>query len=289
MHIIYKTTNKVNNKIYIGVHTTSDLQDGYLGSGKHLKRAVLKHGKDNFTREILYFAENEEEMFFAEELIVDEDFVAREDTYNLRVGGKGNKAGHLHPLYGVKRTPEQIEKLKEFLRDNHPKGMLGKSHSEEARKKIGEFNKGKYVSEETRQKIREANIGKKMSEEAKKKMSDKKKTLVGELHPWWGRSHTEETKKKLSKANKGKKMSEEVKEGMSKRNKGAGNPMSRYIWITPSGVFDSAYTAAEVEGIDRKTVEARCKKGSNNEKSKPKRFNGKTWREMGWYVVNRAI
>jgi len=48
---IYKTTNKINGKIYIGKDTTSNPQ--YLGSGKLIKRAILKYGVENFTKEIL--------------------------------------------------------------------------------------------------------------------------------------------------------------------------------------------------------------------------------------------
>ena len=53
MHfIIYKTTNHFNGKIYIGKHRTYNLDDDYLGSGKHLQRAIEKHGANNFKKEI---------------------------------------------------------------------------------------------------------------------------------------------------------------------------------------------------------------------------------------------
>ena len=47
MSIIYKTTCLINNKIYIGQHCT-DAEDGYLGSGDLIKKAILKYGKHNF-------------------------------------------------------------------------------------------------------------------------------------------------------------------------------------------------------------------------------------------------
>ena len=55
-YIVYKITNQINGKFYIGVHATSDVNDGYMGSGKYLKRAQNKHGIENFTKEILLLA-----------------------------------------------------------------------------------------------------------------------------------------------------------------------------------------------------------------------------------------
>lgn len=88
-NLVYQTTNLVNGKIYIGVHRTDTLEDGYLGSGSIIQKAFKKYGIDNFKREILYNVENYELAFFIEELIVDKDFVAREDTYNIQTGGGG--------------------------------------------------------------------------------------------------------------------------------------------------------------------------------------------------------
>ena len=52
-HYIYKTTCKVNGKFYIGMHSTSNLEDGYIGSGKRLWNSIRKHGKENHECEIL--------------------------------------------------------------------------------------------------------------------------------------------------------------------------------------------------------------------------------------------
>ena len=61
-YLIYKTTNLINNKFYIGMHGTNNLEDGYLGSGKIILSAIRLYGKENFIREILYYCESEEEM-----------------------------------------------------------------------------------------------------------------------------------------------------------------------------------------------------------------------------------
>ena len=49
---IYKITNTLNNKIYIGKREKSSLDENYWGSGKHIKYAIKKYGTDNFNREI---------------------------------------------------------------------------------------------------------------------------------------------------------------------------------------------------------------------------------------------
>jgi group I intron endonuclease len=88
-YLIYKITNRLNNKFYVGKHKTENKDDGYFGSGLLLERAVKKHGKENFVKEILFELATEDDMNQKEADIVDEEFVARLDTYNIRLGGEG--------------------------------------------------------------------------------------------------------------------------------------------------------------------------------------------------------
>lgn len=92
-HFIYKTTNTINNKIYVGKHSTENIDDGYLGSGKILKDAISKYGKENFTREIVEYFDSPEDVFLKEHEIVNLDFINRCDTYNLKCGGDGGFNG----------------------------------------------------------------------------------------------------------------------------------------------------------------------------------------------------
>lgn len=90
-YIVYKTTNLVNNKYYIGVHYTHKPHgfDGYLGSGTLITRAIEKHGKHNFHRETLvYCLDNEDTAYHIEGLLVKTN---KEDknSYNVKTGGKG--------------------------------------------------------------------------------------------------------------------------------------------------------------------------------------------------------
>lgn len=88
-YIIYKTTNRINGKIYIGSHKTKDLNDTYLGSGKYLNHAVKKHGIENFQKEILFVFDNPADMYAKEAELVNDEFLAEANTYNLKKGGFG--------------------------------------------------------------------------------------------------------------------------------------------------------------------------------------------------------
>ena len=89
-YTVYKTTNLINSKIYVGLHVTSNLEDDYLGSGSQLKSAIKKYGKENFKREYIKICNSPEEMYELEADIVNEDFVKRSDTYNMKTGGTGS-------------------------------------------------------------------------------------------------------------------------------------------------------------------------------------------------------
>jgi len=173
-YTIYKTTNNVNGKIYIGQHKTDNPNDDYLGSGKYLLSAIEKYGRDKFTKEVLYSFESKEEADNMEAEIVDELFVSRLDTYNIKVGGTGGfdyiQDNNLSVGFSV--INERLNEDKEFAEFHKEKringlrfyykslrldneryqefvyqaikrlgdGFLGRSHTEEAKRKIGEAN-----------------------------------------------------------------------------------------------------------------------------------------------------
>lgn len=84
-YTIYKITNLVNGKTYIGKHQTLDLNDGYMGSGKLITNAIKKYGLENFKKDILHLCKDEEEMNRLEKELV----IINESTYNLCPGGQG--------------------------------------------------------------------------------------------------------------------------------------------------------------------------------------------------------
>jgi hypothetical protein len=102
-YTVYKTTNLINGKIYIGLHVTEDLNDDYLGSGSQIRAAIKKYGKENFKREYIKICENSSEMYNLEAEIVNEDFVKRPNTYNMKTGGTGS-------WYHINSNPEEKRK-----------------------------------------------------------------------------------------------------------------------------------------------------------------------------------
>jgi hypothetical protein len=99
-YIIYKITNTINNKIYIGQHKTEDINDSYMGSGLFLLKAFKKYGKDNFKKDILFVFESWEEMNNKEIELVNETFIKDRNNYNIVTGGNN----------GLGRFPEAVRK-----------------------------------------------------------------------------------------------------------------------------------------------------------------------------------
>ena len=150
---LYKITNLLNNKIYIGVHSTNNLNDNYMGSGTGITNAINRYGINNFRKEIIEYFDNPEAMFSREKEIVNEDFVKDKTTYNITVGG------NIPPkCFG--------RKMSEFHKQQILNSRLGSSHSEESKKKISQSMMGKNTrpkSEEHKRKISLARLGKKKS------------------------------------------------------------------------------------------------------------------------------
>lgn len=87
-HFVYKITNLINQKYYIGVHSTDNLDDGYMGSGTAIKNAIEKYGIENFKREIIEVVGSAEEKWLAEIKHVTLEVVRDENSYNMAPGGK---------------------------------------------------------------------------------------------------------------------------------------------------------------------------------------------------------
>lgn len=107
-YTIYKVTNTLNNKFYIGKHQTDNPNDRYYGSGKAIKSAIRKYGKKNFKKEILFCFDNELEMNAKEKEILTETFISDTMNYNEAVGGEGGP--HFKGRQHSKETKEKISR-----------------------------------------------------------------------------------------------------------------------------------------------------------------------------------
>ena len=155
----------MNSKIYIGKHETTDPNDEYLGSGLLLTKAINKYGKENFMKTVLYIFDNEKDMNDKESEIVNEEFILREDTYNIGLGGQGGKL-----MLNYKHSEETKMKIK--------KAALGskKNLSEEQRRKRSEktisIHTGAKRSEKTKEKMKFSQTGKIKSKSEKDKIKE---------------------------------------------------------------------------------------------------------------------
>jgi hypothetical protein len=89
LYYLYEIKNNINGKIYIGVHQSTNIDDGYMGSGLAIKAAIDKYGIENFVKTILEYFLTDTEMYTREKEFVNEDFLKRKDVYNLTLGGHG--------------------------------------------------------------------------------------------------------------------------------------------------------------------------------------------------------
>ena len=220
MGYVYKITNTVNGKSYIGISIHEPekdrIQKHLSGHGNRIiANAVKKYGKEAFVYEVL-----EANVF--DEFLPDLEvaYIANFNTvvpngYNLTSGGEAAKT------------------LSDETRRKIGEAGKGRQHSIEARRKMSEARKGKTLSAEHRRKISEANKGKTRSEEHCRKISEARKGKKGKPHSAEtrrkisearkgkkGKPHSVEARRKMSEARKGKTFSAEHRRKLSEANKG---------------------------------------------------------------------
>jgi group I intron endonuclease len=213
MAIVYKITNTVNGKCYIGAteKTLEERWNGHVKSSRLNKRnrlishAIRKYGTDAFIIEILEEHPDRKHVFdVLEPKYILEHNTFGDNGYNMTFGGEGFGVRHTHSdetkeklrLSGLKRThtPETREKLRNAALNRTP----------EHKEKIRQSLIGKECTPETREKIRRSKIGIPHSTEHKEKL---RQSALNKKH-----KHTTETKEKIRIAHTGKKLSSEHKE-----------------------------------------------------------------------------
>jgi len=89
IHVLYKITSLTDAYYYIGIHSTFDINDDYLGSGRIIRRAIKKHGKENFRKEILEICASRSKLLAREKEVVNADLLNDPLCTNLKIGGSG--------------------------------------------------------------------------------------------------------------------------------------------------------------------------------------------------------
>lgn len=277
-HKIYKYTNKVNGKVYIG-RTCQSLSRRACGTGSGYKHctyfynAIKKYGWENFEGEIIEDNLTDDEALERETFWIKEYMSTDPNIgYNIvETNYRNYKEETRQKISGSLIGKEISEETREKLRQSH----LGKKLSKEACEKMGASRRGKPRPPEVIEKMRQANLGRKLSEEHRRKLSEAKKgKYIGEKNPNWGKKMSEETKEKLRQANigrvpspevrkaiserltgkstwnKGKKMSKEYCERLKGVSKGKKSPAKKSIVCVETGIeYYSITYAAECTGI----------------------------------------
>lgn len=171
-HFIYKTTNLINGKYYIGMHSTNELNDGYIGSGKYLWYSIRKYGIENFKCEILEFLPDRTALANREKELINEDTLKDLQCMNLKKGGHGGL-----PWGG---------------------GYKDKDHA----KHFAKSGKRAFL-EKMKDPLYRSNFGKKTSERNYCRANNNELGFQKNPFNWSGLTHSDATKKKISQSKKG--------------------------------------------------------------------------------------
>ena len=157
IHYTYIINHKDSNKYYVGRHSTTNVDDNYMGSGKWVSSIS---DRNNLQKTIIEFYDNHDDLISAESILIESN-ISNPDCMNFNNNAVGFASGSLNPACSDEQRMRQSERLKQ----NHP--MQGKRHTVESRQKMSESRKGKStwnsgLTKETSEsvaKISESNIG----------------------------------------------------------------------------------------------------------------------------------
>lgn len=189
--IIYKTTNIVNGKIYIGQDSKNNPK--YLGSGLVLQLAIKKYGQPNFIKEILEFCDSKEQLDIKEKYWIKTlDSQNPEIGYNIKPGGDGGDtlSHHKNKEAIYKKISATLKSNKRTLTEEQKQARRDYRHTDEAKQKMSVSRKGKTKSSEHLEKLRLSNIKTYQNQEIRDKISNSN----------LGKRRTDEQKKKISNA-----------------------------------------------------------------------------------------
>ena len=154
-YTVYKTTNTINGKFYIGAHRTENPNDGYLGSGKALRNAIRKYGRAAFVKEVLFDFDTPDEMWAQERELVTPEFKRDPGNYNLLEGGKRSPVLDFSPEKRAEISRRGLARRRELLQNPEYRAKVGDAISRALPNFSGEGNNffGKTHTDETKAKM----------------------------------------------------------------------------------------------------------------------------------------
>lgn len=164
MFTVYRITNLINLKYYIGVHKTDDPMDSYMGSGEIIRKAIAKYGIDSFKKEILFIFDNEEDAYNKEKELLEDKWQLQE-CYNMMPGGTGSWS-YVNSLNlpNIMQDPEFVKAHVELKRKNN---------SYYTEKNLSASRKNAKLGAEARRGMKDSvEVKKKRSESVKKALAD---------------------------------------------------------------------------------------------------------------------
>lgn len=209
-HYLYKITHIESKKIYIGIHSTNNLEDGYFANGvyeskvkknawtklnhghdkhTHMQSALVKYGRSAFKKEIIKTFKSRKAALKGEEKLVTKKFINKDNNFNHRTGG----ISHL----------DFSEEVRQKISKNNP------MYRTDVRKKVSDAQKEIWTNEKKEE----------LSKNNPMHNPEIRKQHSGEKSSWFGRKHSDESKRKISIANAGKKHTKKTIEKKTKSQK----------------------------------------------------------------------
>lgn len=192
---IYKITNKINNKCYIGqtIQSITKRFDQHKSrsllsaTNCAIHNAIKKYGIENFDIEEIYIAFDLDSLNSSEIVLIEQFNSKYPNGYNIDIGGNN-----------FQRSEETCKRISQ--------GLIGRKLKDTTKRKLSKINKGKKLSVKTKEKISQSQMGekhhfyrKKLTKEHRQKLSE---SHLGSKNPNYGKPKSDEVKQKLRRANK---------------------------------------------------------------------------------------
>ena len=208
LHYIYKITNIINNKMYIGKHsqTHNKYIDTYIGSGTLISKAIKKYGRKNFKKEILSYHNSSQEALKEEKKLITKEIIDDPNYYNMKTGGTGFSEKEYNPntnntyVYDTDGTIKRIS-IEEYKNSDYKHVLSGENSTLYGKVIVRDENGNKFIVPKDDENYKNGTYvfflkGIKRSEEYKQSRSQ---YTAGEKNGMYGKHHSEETKEKLRK------------------------------------------------------------------------------------------